>query len=51
MCAGSVFVHGFNAGSVADGCSRRKRSHGVSAETSDASYIWTASPKNSVKLY
>ena len=32
-------------------CCLRKRSHGVSSETSVASYIWTAMPKNSAKLY
>ena len=31
--------------------SRRNRSKGVSSETSVASYIWTASPKKSEKLY
>ena len=37
MWFGFVLVQGFKAGSVAVGCSRRKRSHGVSSETSVAS--------------
>src|SRR5262245_51486316 len=49
--SGSSFVQGFKAGSVAVGCARRKRSQGVSSETSVDSYIWTESPKKSEKLY
>src|SRR5262249_15409627 len=54
---GSTLVQGFNAGSGGDvasggdGCARRNWSHGVLSETSVASYICTARPKNSAKLY
>ncbi len=51
MWSGLRLLHGFSAGSVAVACCLRKRSHGVSSETSVASYIWTAMPKNSAKLY
>ena len=51
MWFGFALVQGFKAGSVAVGCSRRKRSQGVSSETSVASYSWTARPKKSEKLY
>src|SRR5687767_11552780 len=51
MWSGLRLFHGFSDGSVAVACCLRKRSHGVSSETSVASYIWTATPKNSAKLY
>ncbi len=51
MWLGLTLTQGFRSGSVAVGFSRRKRSQGVSSETSVASYSWTAIPKKSEKLY
>src|SRR5580765_762739 len=51
MYSGFVLSQGLRLVSVAAGWDRRNLSQGVSSETSVASYICTASPKNSEKLY
>src|SRR5262245_47697577 len=51
MWLGFTLIHGFSALSANEGCSRRKRSHGVSSDICVASNNWTAMPKNNEKLY